>query len=132
MPDHRVPPSQTRSARRIQDHPRLGPLPHAPKVPFTFDGRPMVGRAGEPIAAALLASGIRVFRTMPRFGEARGAYCFLGRCSDCLMTVDGVTNVRTCLEPVRDGARVITQIGVGVWDPGNDPLPEEASASSST
>lgn len=132
MTDHRERSSQRGSARRIQDHPLLGPLSPAPEVPFTIDGTPMVGRAGEPIAAALLAAGIRVFRTMPRFGEARGAYCFLGRCSDCLLTVDGVTNVRTCLEPVRGGARVITQIGVGVWDPANDPLPREASSSSST
>src|SRR5205823_5031999 len=35
--------------------------------------------------------------------------CAAGRCPNCLMTVDGVPNVRTCIEPVRDGAVVRSQ-----------------------
>lgn len=101
--------------RRLLDHPVLGPLPPAAVVPFTLDGVPMVGREGEPFAAALLAAGVRVFRTMPRLAASRGPYCLVGRCSDCLMTIDGVTNVRTCLESVRPGAHVVTQHGVGSW-----------------
>ncbi len=104
----------------LLDHPILGPLPPAAQVSFTLDGMPMVGRDGEPFAAALLAAGVRVFRTMPRSGEMRGEYCLVGRCSDCLMTIDGVTNVRTCLEPVRAGARVVTQRGVGSWGSSGD------------
>ncbi|MDP9367324.1 MAG: (2Fe-2S)-binding protein [Chloroflexota bacterium] len=106
---------QAHSPRRLLDHPILGPLPPAATVHFILDGMPVAGRAGEPIVAALLATGIRVFRTMPRFGEARGGYCLVGRCSDCLITVDGITNVRACLEPVREGASVVTQRGIGSW-----------------
>ena len=104
---------------RVRDHPRLGPLPDAPGVRFTFDGRPLAGRAGEPIAAALLAAGVRVFRTMPRTGEARGGSCLVGRCADCWVVVDGEPNVRACLEPVRDGMAVRTQRGLGedAWRP---------------
>ncbi len=116
MSDPRGDDNRENASRRILDHPVLGQLPPVPEVRFTLDGVPLTGRDGEPIAAALLASGVRVFRTMPRFGEARGAYCLVGRCADCLMTVDGVPNVRACLEPVREGAVVVTQIGVGTWN----------------
>lgn len=102
--------------RRIGTHPILGPLPGAATVRVTLDGRPLSARAGEPIIAALLAAGVRVFRTMPGAGEARGGYCMIGRCSDCLMTVDGELNVRACVTPVRDGMRIVTQHGLGEWD----------------
>jgi hypothetical protein len=100
-------------AARILDHPLLGPLPAAPEVVFTFDGEPIAGREGEPIAAALLAAGVRVFRTMPRFGDARGGYCMLGRCSDCAVIVDGVPGVMACVTTVRAGLVVRTQRGLG-------------------
>jgi hypothetical protein len=103
-------------ARRLLAHPLLGPLPPAAEVDFTLDGRPLSGRAGEPVLAALLAAGVRVCRTMPRSGEARGGYCLIGRCADCLMQVDGEPNVRTCLTPLRAGLRVVTQRGLGAWE----------------
>jgi len=84
-------------------------------VSLTVDGFEIVGRPGEPIAAALLANGIRRFRTMPKSGNTRGGFCFAGRCSDCQMIVDGVPNVMACVTPVREGMRVETQHGVGVW-----------------
>src|SRR5687768_6551992 len=99
--------------RRIEAHPVLGRLPTRPLVTFSFDGRPIDGYAGEPIGAALLAAGVRVFRTMPRSGEPRGGYCWMGRCADCLVVVDGVPNARACVTPVRDGLAVQTQHGHG-------------------
>lgn len=109
-------PSPPHGARRLDQHPLLGPLPPADEIAFTLDGRTLSGRAGEPILAALLAAGIRVCRTMPRSGEARGGYCLVGRCADCLMQVDGEVNVRTCLTPLRAGMRVATQHGLGTWE----------------
>lgn len=100
---------------RIQDHPLLGPLPEIGRVSFTFDGEPVVARAGEPIAVALLAHGIRRFRTMPFSGTPRGGFCFSGRCSDCLVMVDGAPNVMACTTTVREGMIVETQQGVGRW-----------------
>jgi predicted molibdopterin-dependent oxidoreductase YjgC len=102
--------------RRIRAHAILGDLPEVEAVTFTLDGRPFHAREGEPIAAALLAAGIRVFRTTPGSGEPRGGYCFVGRCADCLMTVDGILNIRACVTPVRQGMRVQTQHGLGSWE----------------
>ena len=98
---------------RIRDHPVLGPLPPAAEVTIAFDGRPIGARAGEPIAAALLAAGVRVFRTMPGSGESRGGWCMVGRCADCLVVVDGRPNVLACVTPVATGMRVETQQGLG-------------------
>ena len=101
--------------RRILDHPVLGSLPDVRLVSLTIDGVAIGARPGETIAAALLANGIRVFRTMPKTGAPRGGFCFVGRCSDCQMIVDGTPNVMACTTIVRDGMVVETQHGVGKW-----------------
>ena len=100
-------------AARITAHPILGDLPPGPLVEFSFDGVPVEGREGEPIAAALFAAGYRILRTMPRFGDARGGYCMIGRCTDCMVVVDDVPNVPACLTPVFAGLVVRTQRGLG-------------------
>jgi 2Fe-2S iron-sulfur cluster protein len=100
-------------AGRITNHPILGDLPPAPQIEFSFDGALVVGREGEPIAAALFAAGFRVLRTMPRFSDARGGFCMIGRCTDCMVIVDGIPNVPACLTPVSSGLVVRTQRGLG-------------------
>lgn len=111
-------------ASRIVEHPVLGALAPAPAVSFTFDGTLVEGRVGEPLAAALIAAGFRVFRTMPRFGDARGGYCMVGRCADCLVVVDGARNVPACVEPVTAGLDVRTQHGLGERDLDDATVPE--------
>ena len=111
-------------ARRVTSHPILGDLPPAMPVVFTFDGEKVAGRAGETLLPALLASGVRVLRTMPDLGDPRGGYCLIGRCSDCQVIVDGVPSVRACLTLVQEGMVVRTQHGLGadVWDMAGDEL----------
>jgi predicted molibdopterin-dependent oxidoreductase YjgC len=108
--------SHEHGAARVIEHPVLGELATAPIVSFTFDGVRVEGRAGEPIAAALIAAGYRVFRTMPKRADARGGYCMVGRCSDCLVVVDGTPNVRACITPISEGMRVGTRRGLGEED----------------
>ena len=47
------------------------------------------------IAAALIANGIWINRYTAHKNKPRGIYCAIGRCTDCIMTVDNVPNVRT-------------------------------------
>ncbi len=101
--------------RIIWKHPVLDDLPEEPTIHFTLDGRELEAFEGDSIASALLANGIRVFRTSPHTGEPRGPLCAVGRCPDCMMTVDGMLNVQTCMTPVKDGMRVETQQGLGTW-----------------
>lgn len=84
-------------------------------VTITVDGRSIAAYEGETIAAALLACGIHTCRTMSNSGEARGPFCAVGRCPDCMMIVDSHMNVRTCVTHVLDGMRVETQRGLGSW-----------------
>ena len=88
---------------RVEKHPVLGDREVGRLVTVSVDGLDIAAVEGEPIAAALLAQGIRVMRKTPRFGEPRGIFCGIGRCTDCIMTVDGVPNVRTCVTPIRAG-----------------------------
>lgn len=94
----------------------LGTLPDAATIEITVDGQPLKAREGEAIAAALMANGIEICRAMPESGESRGPFCAVGRCTDCLMIVDGVLNVRTCLARVTAGMRIETQHGLGQWE----------------
>jgi predicted molibdopterin-dependent oxidoreductase YjgC len=102
---------------RIEDHPILRRPKERKKIILTVDGKAVSAFEGEPIAAALMASGHRVFRYTTKRKEPRGVFCALGRCTDCVMTVDGQPNVRTCVTPARDGMIVQTQVGQGQWGP---------------
>lgn len=75
-------------------------------VTFYFDGKPVIGLEGDSIASALYAQGRRVFGRSFKYHRPRGLYCMSGRCPNCLMTVDGKPNVRTCVTPVAEGMRV--------------------------
>ena len=97
---------------RIENHPILE-FPQRETVQFVFDGKALEGLDGEPIAAALHAAGVRSLRHSSRFHRPRGLFCAIGNCSSCLMTVDGVPNVRVCVEPLRAGMQVETQVGKG-------------------
>jgi aerobic-type carbon monoxide dehydrogenase small subunit (CoxS/CutS family) len=52
-----------------------------------------------------------VHRYTAKRHEPRGIFCAIGRCTDCVMVVDGVPNVRTCMTPLTEGMRVQTQYG---------------------
>lgn len=61
--------------------------------------------------AALRVAGIMVHRYTKKKHEPRGVFCAIGRCTDCVMVVDGKPNVRTCITPLRAGMDVRTQYG---------------------
>jgi len=98
---------------RIDDHPILGKAERGRRITLTVDGSPVEAFEGEPIAVALMASGHRVFRYTTKQKDPRGVFCALGRCTDCVMIVDGQANVRTCVTPARDGMVIEKQFGRG-------------------
>jgi len=97
---------------RIEKHPILN-FERGKAVNFYYNGTKLLGYEGETIAAALHAAGIRELSKSPVLHRPRGFFCAIGTCSSCLMVVDGVPNVRVCIEPLRDGMNVETQQGRG-------------------
>lgn len=83
----------------------------APEVSIVIDGKPCTAREGDSVAAAMLASGHAAFRTTATTGSARGPYCMLGTCFDCMVVVDGRQSQQACLTPVRDGMTIESQQG---------------------
>lgn len=98
---------------RITEHPILSTDEDRKPIVIYFNGEPVEAYEGEPIAAALMSAGYRSFRRTARRDEPRGIFCAIGRCTDCMMIVDGQPNVRTCITSARDGMRVETQYGKG-------------------
>lgn len=93
---------------------RLIPVDEDPIRPDTrqpitvvVDGHPYVGETGQTLAGVLLANG-RQPRS-PRGGRSNGGvFCGIGVCYGCLVTVDGVPDVRACQRRAVDGAVVTT------------------------
>ncbi len=100
---------------RIIDHPILGKMERRKQINIYVDGKKILAYEGESIAAALAAAGMKVFRFTSIKDDPRGIFCAIGRCTDCIMTVDGQPNVRTCVTLAKEGMKVETQKGLGKW-----------------
>lgn len=81
---------------------------------FTFEGERVEAYPGETVAAALIAGDRMPFRQDSR-GSARGPYCNMGTCFECLVRVPSASGVegevtwhtvRSCLTPATAGLMV--------------------------
>lgn len=80
-------------------------------VRFLFDDTPIVARPGQSVAAALMAAGERCLR-IDEAGNPKGVLCGIGVCWECRCSIDGVSNTRACMTPVKSGMVVRRQVGV--------------------
>lgn len=83
------------------------------KPTFAFNGRDLGYQPGQSVGAALLAAGVRSWRTTRRHARPRGIFSGIGVCFDCLVTVDGRPNVRACVITAQEGMDVRAQDGGG-------------------
>jgi predicted molibdopterin-dependent oxidoreductase YjgC len=92
------------NALRIKNHSR------GTQVTIRVNGRPVAAHCGETLFAALLAAGIRTLRHSIKDSTktARGAFCGMGVCQECRVTVDGMPDRRACMTAVREGMEVFT------------------------
>jgi len=98
---------------RITDHPLLT-FDRGKKIYFTFNGQKIEAYKGETIAAALHAAGIKVLKRSITHERPRGFFCAIGKCASCMMNVNGVPNVKTCVTLSEDGMVVESQYGRGI------------------
>lgn len=87
--------------------------PHGPSVTVNIEGEDVRVPAGDSVAAAVLAHGLRYTRTTPWSGARRSPLCKMGTCFECLMNIDGTPNCQACQIEVAEGMRIRRQLGVG-------------------
>jgi sarcosine oxidase subunit alpha len=89
---------------RINTHPIL-PIPARDTIEFTWRSQPLQAQAGETIATALFANGIRTFGYHPKDGSPQGIFCANGQCAQCTVIADGLP-VKSCMILVKQGMAV--------------------------
>jgi len=89
--------------------PRLPDPRFAPDCAILVDGRAVPARAGESVAAALLAAGRPLVSRSVKYHRPRGPFCMAGSCGTCLARVDGMPSQRLCRTRCRAGLAVETQ-----------------------
>lgn len=69
------------------------------------------------VATALLAADQVACRTSVVTGQARGPFCMMGVCYECLVTIDGQPNQQGCMTRVRAGMVITFQHGARKVEP---------------
>jgi sarcosine oxidase subunit alpha len=97
---------------------RLNHLPTLKITPdqrhaFTYRGREYWGCAGDTLATALYAGGVRIFSRSLKYHRPRGLYSLEGESGNTLMAVNGVPNVAAEATALRGGMRVEPQNVLG-------------------
>lgn len=100
---------------RIESHPILS-IPERERILITWQGHEIEACAGETIASALFANGIRVFGRHNKDGAPQGIFCANGQCAQCMVIADGLP-VKACMTHVQAGMQVEPLKGL-------PPLPE--------
>ena len=100
---------------------RLSQLPTlridpAQKRSLNYEGKTYTGLAGDTVATALFANGVRVFARSLKYHRPRGLYSLDGECSNTCMDVNGVPNVRAENTLLKEGMTVKAQNVVGSAD----------------
>lgn len=85
------------------------PLATAETVTVYFEEQALEVPAGVTVAAALLGHDDDHFCKSPEAREKRAPHCLMGVCFECLVEIDGIRDRQACLEPVREGMRVVRQ-----------------------
>jgi sarcosine oxidase, subunit alpha len=89
---------------RINSHPIL-PIPIRETIEFTWKDQRLQAQAGETIATALFANGIRIFGYHPKDGSPQGIFCANGQCAQCTVIADSLP-VKSCMTLVKPGMAV--------------------------
>ena len=80
---------------------------------FRYRGKTLEGLAGDTVASALFANGVRVFSRSLKYHRPRGLYSLDGECSNTMMAVDGEPNVRTETTWLEEGMTIEAQNVIG-------------------
>jgi len=85
---------------------RIDSIERKEKIAIKVNGKEVTAYLGETLLAALIASGYKQLKNSPVLKEGRGGLCGMGVCYECLVTLDGVKNVRACMQDIRPGMEI--------------------------
>jgi predicted molibdopterin-dependent oxidoreductase YjgC len=85
---------------------RIGSIKRKDKVTLSVNGQEIPAYKGETLLAALIAAGYKSLKQSPLRGEPRSALCGMGVCFECIVTVNGQPNIRSCMTEVEDNMKV--------------------------
>ncbi len=94
--------------RRVYDHPHRQ-YPRGEPITIEFEKQTYRAFAGEPVAVALHAAGVRVLSRSLKYHRPRTFFCLSGHCNGCLVRADGLPSVRSCMEACHEGHEVSGQ-----------------------
>ncbi len=75
----------------------------------TVDGHAVEAYAGETVATILLANGNIIFQQDENAHAPRCLFCGMGVCFNCLVTIDGLPNIRACATLITAGMVIETR-----------------------
>jgi predicted molibdopterin-dependent oxidoreductase YjgC len=85
---------------------RIAGIDRREAIFIRVNGRGVVAVPGETVLAALTAAGFKVLKKSNVRGEARGPFCGMGVCYECLVTIDGVPKQRSCMVEVAENMEI--------------------------
>lgn len=89
----------------IKEHPLLREKTDA-KVFFFYNNKPLTAQAGQTVAAALIAIGIKQFGVSRKLRQPRGLFCSNGRCCSCFVSINGIDHVLSCMVVIEEGMKI--------------------------
>lgn len=85
---------------------RIGSITRSEPVTLTVNGGTVTAYKSEMLLASLIAAGYKSLKKSPLKQEPRGALCGMGVCFECIVTVNGIPNTRSCMTEVEDNMKV--------------------------
>lgn len=76
------------------------------EITVTVDGRAVAASPGQTVAALLLGADRRSWPSTRPGGRPRTVFCGIGVCFECLVTVNGLPDVRACQRVLADGDEI--------------------------
>ena len=85
---------------------RVAGIDRRKMITIRVNGRSVAATPGETVLAALTAAGLKVLKKSNVRGEARGPFCGMGVCYECLVTIDGIPKQRSCMVEVAEDMEI--------------------------
>jgi predicted molibdopterin-dependent oxidoreductase YjgC len=94
---------------------RIASVVRGRQIHLKVDGKSVTAFEGETVHAALTAAGIRRLNqsksNQSESNRARGVFCGMGICYECLVTINHIPDQRACITLVQDQMEIHTHEG---------------------